>query len=174
MSGKRLDAGELYERHAPFVARFVVRLGARAAEVDDLVQEVFLTAHRRGGFVEGAARPTTWLAEIAVRVLSTHRRTQRRRPEQPDEALAAVASGESGPAERAAAGQLLERLNQALSELDLDKRAVFVLFELDGEPCDAIAAGLGVPLSTVYSRLHEARKELKAAFARLTKEPARG
>ena len=52
--------------------------------------------------------------------------------------------------------------------------AVFVLFELDGEPCDAIAAGLGVPLSTVYSRLHEARKELKAAFARLTKEPARG
>ena len=174
MSGKRLDAGELYERHAPFVARFVVRLGARAAEVDDLVQEVFLTAHRRGGFVEGAARPTTWLAEIAVRVLSTHRRTQRRRPEQPDEALAAVASGESGPAERAAAGQLLERLNQALAELDIDKRAVFVLFELDGEPCDAIAAGLGVPLSTVYSRLHEARKELKAAFARLTKEPARG
>ena len=124
--------------------------------------------------MEGAARPTTWLAEIAVRVLSTHRRTQRRRPEQPDEALAAVASGESGPAERAAAGQLLERLNQALAELDIDKRAVFVLFELDGEPCDAIAAGLGVPLSTVYSRLHEARKELKAAFARLTKEPARG
>jgi RNA polymerase sigma-70 factor (ECF subfamily) len=174
VSGEHLDAGELFERHAPFVARFLVRLGARAAEVDDLVQEVFLTAHRRGGFVEGAARPTTWLAEIAVRVLSTHRRTQRRHPEQPDQELAAVASGDAGPAERAAAGQLLERLNLALSSLDIDKRAVFVLFELDGESCDAIAAGLGVPLTTAYSRLHSARKELKAAFARLMKEPAGG
>ncbi len=171
MTEDHLDAGQLYVRHAVFVARFLARLGARGAEVDDLVQDVFLTAHRRGGFDPGPARATTWLAEIAVKVLSTHRRTKRRRPEAPEDDIGAVASAETDPAERAAAGQLVERLDEALQQLDMDKRAVFVLFELDAIPCSDIAEGLGVPLTTVYSRLHAARSELKTAFARLTKDP---
>ena len=56
---------------AAFVAAFVMRLGVTKEAVDDVVQEVFLTAHRLGGHTTGAAKPTTWLAEIALRIVST-------------------------------------------------------------------------------------------------------
>src|SRR5262249_31749926 len=71
-----LDAGTLFRRHGAFVAAFLLRLGIDRAELDDAVQEVFMTVHRRGGYRPGPARPTTWLAEIALRVLSNRRRTR--------------------------------------------------------------------------------------------------
>jgi RNA polymerase sigma-70 factor (ECF subfamily) len=164
-----IDAGSLFREHAAFVAGFLTRLGAARADLDDLVQEVFLVAHRRGGFVPGTARPTTWLAEISVRVVSTRRRTLRRRPEAHDEAaLQGAPSFVPDPARAAETAQALARVQRALEGIELDRRAVFVLFELEGESCDAIAAGLGLPLSTVYSRLHTARREFTAAYERLT------
>jgi RNA polymerase sigma-70 factor (ECF subfamily) len=42
-----------------------------------------------------------------------------------------------------------------------------VLFEIEGESCDDIAAGLGIPVGTVYSRLHAARRDFQKAFAKL-------
>src|SRR5688572_25660558 len=93
-----LTAEALFRAHAPFVAAFVLRLGAAEESVDDLVQEVFLTAHRRGGYQPGAAKPTTWLAEIALRVVSNHRRALRRRKVVADEdALAAAMSASATP-----------------------------------------------------------------------------
>ena len=47
-----------------------------------------------------------------------------------------------------------------------------MLFELEGESCDAIAAGLAIPVGTVHSRLHTARREFAAAFAQLARAPA--
>ena len=44
---------------------------------------------------------------------------------------------------------------------------VFILFELEGESCDSIAAGLGIPIGTVYSRLHKARKLFMEVHSRL-------
>ena len=154
----RIGAADLFRAHGAFVAGFLVRLGAARVDVDDLTQEVFLVAHRRGGYAPGAARPTTWLAEIAIRVLSTHRRTKRRRPEQPaSEALDATHHGGAAPDEHAASRNALARVQECLDGLDEEHRAVFVLFELEGEPCPAIAAALGLPVGTVYSRLHHAR-----------------
>jgi RNA polymerase sigma-70 factor (ECF subfamily) len=169
MSDGPIDAGTLFRDHARFVAGFLTRLGIAPRDIDDLVQEVFLVAHRRGGFAAGTARPTTWLAEISVRVASTRRRTLRRRPEQPDDAmLSAVPAGGQDPAEALETTQSLARVQRALDAIDLDKRAVFILFELEGESCDAIAAGLGVPISTVYSRLHAARLAFTAAYEKLS------
>lgn len=166
-----LDAATLFRDHAQFVARFLTRQGVMERDVDDLVQEVFLTAHRRGGFAPGPARPTTWLAEIAVRVASTARRTRRRRPEEPDDEAVGAVVGGADPARTAEARQSLDRVQRALDQLDDEKRAVFVLFELEGEGCDSIAAGLGVPTGTVYSRLHAARRAFREAYAALTAEP---
>lgn len=164
-----MDAEALYRSHAPFVAGFVARLGVAAADVQDIVQEVFLVAHRRGGYIAGAARPTTWLAEIAVRVVSTARRTRRRRPELPDDAeVLRAAAASSTPADAAETAETLAVVQRALEAVELDRRAIFVLFELEGESCDQIAAGLGLPISTVYSRLHTARQEFTKAFNRLT------
>ena len=85
-----LDAAKLFREHANFVANFVIRLGMRREEVDDIVQEVFLVAHRRGGFIPGVARPTTWLAEIALRVTSATRRRMRRSREDADVQLSLI------------------------------------------------------------------------------------
>ena len=162
-----LGAAELYRAHADFVVRFLARLGVEASDIDDLVQEVFMTAHRRGGFRTGDARPTTWLAAIATRVASTHRRTNRRRRTDPDSAAYRAAAPTPGPDEAAGSREALGLVQRALDSLDQDKRAVFVLFELEGQSCDAIADSFGVPTGTVYSRLHAARKQFRAAFEEL-------
>jgi RNA polymerase sigma-70 factor, ECF subfamily len=161
----KTSAEALFRAHAPFVVRLLTRLGVPPSHVDDLVQEVFLTAHRRGGFTPGAARPTTWLAEIALRVASTARRSRRRSRVTSDEnAVDAAVSEAPTPFDAASTRQALGRVERALDAMDLDRRAIFVLFELEGESCEAIAAGLGVPVGTVYSRLHAARRDFRKAY----------
>jgi RNA polymerase sigma-70 factor (ECF subfamily) len=163
-----IAAEELFRAHAAYVADFVARLGVPHRDVDDCVQEVFLVVHRRGGFVQTEARPTTYLAAIAVRVVSTHRRTQARRrlADAPAAIDEAPGTGPT-PEERAVTSRALARVEAALDALDLEKRAVFVLFEILEEPCDAIAQALGVPVGTVYSRLHAARAQFQRAYAAL-------
>jgi RNA polymerase sigma-70 factor, ECF subfamily len=168
VEGEHLDAEALFRAHADFVARFLLRLGANGQDVPDLVQEVFLVAHRRGGFTVGRAKPTTWLAEIAFRVSSDRRRkTQRKLEDANTEAVNLVPSQASSPGEAVEVRQALARVQAALDGLSPQKRAVFVLYELEGQNCDAIAAGLGVPVGTVYSRLHAARREFAATHSRL-------
>ncbi len=164
----------MFREYAAFVANFAARLGVSRAELDDVVQDVFLVAHRRGGFTPGPAKPTTWLAEIALRVVSSRRRRLRRSREEPDgDAIAAAEARRGSPGEQAEANESLRRVQQALDVLDEGKRAVFILFELEGESCEAIAAGLGIPIGTVYSRLHNARKQFMEAYARLVDAPVR-
>jgi RNA polymerase sigma-70 factor (ECF subfamily) len=56
---------------------------------------------------------------------------------------------------------------EALDAIDLDRRAVFVLYEIDGVTMDEIARSLGIPVNTAYSRLRVARGEFAAAVKRL-------
>jgi RNA polymerase sigma-70 factor (ECF subfamily) len=164
-----LDAEALFRAHAPFVAGFLVRLGVRQADLDDLMQEVFVVAHRRGGFVPGPARPTTWLARIAIRIAMAHRRTRTRHwGELDEEAVAAAADGDPSPQAQAEATESLTIVQQALESLDVERRALFVLFEIEEESCDEIAAGLGIPVGTVYSRLHAARRDFQKAYTKLS------
>jgi RNA polymerase sigma-70 factor, ECF subfamily len=163
----RLDAQALFRAHAVFVASFLQRIGAPAADVDDLVQEVFLVVHRKGGYVPGAGRPRTWLAAIALRVASTGRRTRGRRREQPGEDALLAVSSSATPEAELEAQRALARMQRALDGLDLEHRAAFVLYELDGESCEAIASAFGVPVGTIYSRLHHARRRFTSAYAAL-------
>ena len=168
VSATHLDGGALFRAHAAFVAGFLGRLGVEPPELDDAVQEVFLIAHRRGGFVVEGVQPTTWLAEIALRVASGMRRSRRRHA-----ALVAAAGAEGGgatPFEALAATESLARVQRALDTLSLEHRAVFILYEIEGAPCESIAAGMRIPIGTVYSRLHAARRGFQEAYARLTGE----
>ncbi len=167
---RALDAEELFRRHAPFVAKFLVRIGGRREDVADLVQEVFLIAHKLGGWAPGPAQPTTWLAEIAVRVASGERRRTTRREARVELDAVDVRDEAASPLDRAAASESLNRVERALAKLSMDQRAVFVLFELDGQSSEEIAAGLGIPVGTVYSRLHKARSEFKKAYDRVAAE----
>lgn len=168
--GSPLGAEALFRAHAGFVASFLRRIGIASADVDDLVQEVFLIAHRKGGFTVGSANPKGWLGAIARRVASTSRRSQRRRREDPATDLEGV-HGPSADAARVIEGRAaLCRVQQALDTLSLDDRAAFVLFELEGLSCEEIAAAFAIPIGTTYSRLHNARKRFVEAHARLERD----
>ena len=167
------SAAQLFRAHAKFIANFLHRLGTPLRELDDLVQEVFLVAHRRGGFIQdGRAKPTTWLAEVALRVASTHRRKNRRRHETPDQAkISLAATSAHCPAQSAENRESNTHIHAALEQLDEEKRAIFLLFELEGESCLAIAEVFQIPVGTVYSRLHSARKLFKDAYLQLSSPP---
>jgi RNA polymerase sigma-70 factor (ECF subfamily) len=167
----RIDASSLFRAHAPFVAGFLSRLGVDRADLDDAVQEVFLVVHRKGGYVEGTARPQTWLAEIALRVASQLRRTRRRRPPAVD--LPAEGEDPRTPFEALDAAESLGRVQQAIDALTLEQGAVFILYEIEGESCESIAAGLAIPIGTVYSRLHAARRSFLRTYERLAGDPLR-
>lgn len=167
MSDEPLSSAELFRRHAPFVAKFIVRMGAPRADLDDLMQEVFLIAHRAGGYQPGPAKPTTYLASIAFRLVHTERKKRRVRSfVESDDERVALAAGTGNPEETAAHRQQLAQLQRALNELDDDKRAVFVLAEIQGESVVSIAAGLGIPTDTAHSRLRAARKLFREAVER--------
>jgi RNA polymerase sigma-70 factor (ECF subfamily) len=167
----RVDAATLFRAHAKFVAAFLRRLGTPQADLDDRVQEVFLVVHRKGGYVPGAGQPRTWLAAIALRVASSGRRSTARRREAPEEIGGGTVSAVGrDPSDALEARRALVRVQQALDTLDLEHRAAFVLYELEGEGCSEIALSFGVPVGTIYSRLHHARRRFLESYAMLTQE----
>ncbi len=170
-SQQPIDAETLFRRHAAWIARYVTRLGFRGQDVDDLVQDVFLVAHRRGGYQPGAAKPTTWLAEIALRTSLARRRKAARVDVADPETLQEVPAVTASPAARAQSTQALSNVQRALDTLDLDKRSLFILFELEGESCDSLAAAFDVPVGTIYSRLHATRRAFMTAYAKITESP---
>lgn len=168
------SAAALYRAHAPFVANFLAKLGVPRQEVEDALQDVFLVAHRRGGFRPGAAKATTWLAEIGLRVASDRRRARGRRGSMPDTDHVERAGAETvTPEGSAELSESLAWVDRALAAIDLEHRAVFVLFELEGESCADIAAGLGIAVGTVHSRLHTARRVFRNHYERLLSARAR-
>ena len=162
------DSEALFRRYAPFVASFLHRLGTKPEEIDDLVQDVFLTVLKKGGYRPGAASTTTFLARIALEARLGKRRKDSRwlAARSSDAASAMVGNHFTDPGQALAAKQAARRLELALRSMDADHRAVFILFELHGESCESIAAGLEIKLGTVYSRLHAARRAFRAAAAR--------
>ncbi len=162
---------ELFAAHATFVAKFLWRMGAPDHEIEDLVQDVFLIAHSRGGFVERQAKATTWLAAIAFRVWSSERRRFRRHSELPnDSALAQAQSQGPSPAEALATAESLERIRAVLDGIDERARAILILVDFEGSSCVEVAEALGVPVGTVYSRLHSARRRFARAYEKIGKK----
>ena len=163
----RISVEVLFREHADYIGTFAHRLGVHRDDVHDLVQEVFLVAHRKGGYEQGAAHPRTWLCAIAVRLArKSHRQRSRRDPSDTDQVEESVGL-ERDPESQLQTQRALELAQRALDRLDLEHRAAFVLYEIEREPCESIALALDVPIGTVYSRLHHARRRFLAAHESL-------
>jgi len=156
----------MYEAHVDFVWRNLRRLGIPFSEADDKTQEVFVIAHRRfEDFVDRGHGPRAWLFQIALRVASDARRHRRRHPEEPDGGSAQERESIEPPQAHAVARrEALDQLDRALATIDVNRRAVLVLHEIEEMTAPEIAQTLGIPLNTVYSRLRVARMELEAAL----------
>lgn len=161
-SDAELDSAELFLTYAPFVTKLMLRFGAPRADLDDLVQEVFLIAHRAGGYVPGPAKPSTYLASIAIRLLHTERRKRKVRSFiQADEDQVIHAEGQGDPERRMEQRDELRQVDRVLSKIATGKRAVLIRSDVHGESVVSIAAGLGIKTDTAYSRLRAARLELQ-------------
>ncbi len=160
----RANFDDVFRTFAPFVWRTLRRLGVSEADVDDVCQEVFVVVHRKLPQFEGRSALRTWIYGICVRTASTYRRLSRHR-EVPTERIPDAAAGD-GPLEAAQRSQALVALDRALDALDDDKRAVFVLYEIEELTMAEVAQALGCPLQTAYSRLHAAREHVQGVLSR--------
>ena len=149
--------GAVVDRHAASLHRFVVRsTGGRDAE--DVVQTTFVRAMTLAStFDRGAPSARPWLFGIASRVILEHRRAFARL----SRALGRLASSEPPPARIETATSDVDR---ALARLTTAKRVVLVLAEVEGYGCEEIALMLDVPVGTVWTRLHHARREVRASL----------
>ena len=104
--------------------------------------------HKRLHTFDGSSALTTWLFGICLRVAAAHRRRAWFRREVPTDDVARRRRGARGRGARRGAQRRRARaaLDRVLDAMDLEKRAVFVMFELDELPSDEIAAILGVPV----------------------------
>lgn len=153
-----LTVEAIFREHAPYVWRVLRRMGVHEADAEDVCQEVFVVVHRRLGDFDGACAVRTWLYGICVRTASDYRKRPHRRRERPaGDALPEVGSdaAQEDDLERRRAR---DRLDAALESLDEAKRAVFVLYEIEGLSMAEVVLAIGCPLQTGYSRLHAARK----------------
>lgn len=153
---------EVFRAHVDFVFRVCRTMGVGNAEIDDVVQEVFLVVHRRlPDFAPGASlRP--WLFGIASGVVRNHRRGAIRRSRRL-ELIGRASAGVRAPDQhRIETAELLRRF---IDTLDEDQRMSIVLVEVEGMTPDEAATALGVRRNTLYSRLRLVREKLRRFLA---------
>lgn len=159
------DFRDLYRRHADFVWRSLRRLGVHENSLDDLTQEVFLIAFRELPHFEHRSRFTTWLYGIAYNLSRTFIRNAARFPSEPVTDALSEPSAPS-PQDALARREAVTTLYAVLDALEPQRRAVFVMAELEQLTAPEIAEITGAPLNTVYTRLRLARREFEGALAR--------
>ena len=167
MSNPQPDIKSLVKDQAQYVWRALRHLGVREADVEDACQDVFVVLHRRLADFRGDSSIRTFIYGICVRIASEHRRRAHVVREVSEANPATLAQPEQ-QFERAAHRESLECLGRILDQLDDDKRAVFVLYELEELTMMEVAKAVQCPIQTSYSRLHAARRLVTESAARFT------
>jgi len=160
---------ELYRAHAGRLYNLVFRMAGSADEAEDLLQEVFLHAHRKLASFRGDSSLGTWLYRLAVNHCLDFLRGRQAKMTRITDSL-----DEEGAAEPAAT---MPRVPTAVSRLDLERsiaklpegcRAAFVLHDVEGFEHNEVAKLLGVSEGTSKSQVHKARMKLRAMLSSVT------
>jgi RNA polymerase sigma-70 factor (ECF subfamily) len=154
--------GEIYDRHRDAVHRFVVRATAKPDDADDLVQNTFLTSARIASRFDGRESCRPWLIGIAARLLQEGAR-QRGTVARFLSRFGSRSSPSPNPESELEARSALEQVTATIARMTTAKRIVLLMVEVEGLSCSAVAAALEIPIGTVWTRLHAARRELRAA-----------
>lgn len=164
-----LDVRAVHASHGDFVWASLQRLGVRDAALEDLFQEVFLVVHERGASFEGRSRLSTWLYGICLRVVVAHRRRAWVRREKPTDNVPEPEPTPDPKAPDAALEQrqAQRRLTEVLDAMEPERRALFVMIVIEEIPTEEVAVLLDVPVGTVHSRMHAARKQFEDCVKRV-------
>lgn len=157
----------LFEGEFSYVIHALYRLGVRRPDLEDLTHEVFVTVHRVLPDYDTRRPLRPWLFGIALRIASDYRRRARHTREVQQEPLHDAVDGAPLADDQLAAEQARRLVVEALAALELDRRAVLVLHDIDGQSMPEIAHALAIPLNTGYSRLRLGREQFKAAVKRI-------
>jgi RNA polymerase sigma-70 factor (ECF subfamily) len=155
---------QVYRSHAPRLFGLICRLVGRL-DAEDLLQETFLSAHRKLGLFRGEAALGTWLFRLATNICIDHLRSRGGRWSQLTDGLDGDVEGT-----RTSAGPVLgaiDRLDleRAVAALPAGARLVFVLHDVEGFEHREIAEMLNVADGTSKSQLHRARVKLRTMLA---------
>jgi RNA polymerase sigma-70 factor, ECF subfamily len=164
------DLATLFRSHFDFVWRVARSLGVPSGALDDCVQDVFVTVHRRLSEFEGRSSLRTWIYAITYLTAQNHRRRGER--QRCDALLEEPLADAPGPAEYLESARAGRFVMQFLEGVSADKRDVFVLSVLEELSAPEVAEILGVKLNTVYSRLRLVRADFRAALERVAAREA--
>ncbi|HTM04660.1 MAG TPA: sigma-70 family RNA polymerase sigma factor [Vicinamibacterales bacterium] len=153
---------ELIDRYKNLVYGVILRTVADRSRADDLAQEVFLRVYRGLPSFRGDSSLSTWLFRIARNVCVETR--DRRLFEQSLDALASDHRPRVDPGahdQAFAAIELRDRLDRAMSQLPPAARFLVSAHYLGGQKYEDLARALDMPIGTVKTHLHRARRRLR-------------
>lgn len=146
----------LVRRYAPIMRAYARRILSGTADVDDVVQDAFITAWARLPELENPSKVKSWLMRITShKAIDSIRAT---RPQIGIDDLDSPAPAHASPPRMAEARAGVEALRDALGDLPRAQRECWVLREVGGASYDEIADELGLTASTVRGLLARARK----------------
>jgi RNA polymerase sigma-70 factor (ECF subfamily) len=168
VEGSTPEFREIFSREFSYVWHTLRRLGVREADRLDLTQEVFVTVHGALADYDPARPLRPWLFGIAYRIALRYRALVRHEREVLSDEIQAVDQGLAVD-ETLARKEREELVAAAIAKIDLVRRAVFIMCEIDGIPMPEVAHAFGISVNTGYSRLRAAREDFEAAARRLMK-----
>ena len=160
----------VYRAEFAFVVNSLRRLRVPPADLEDLTHDVFMTALRRRDSYDPARPIKPWLFGIAFRLASDFRnlvRHAREVPIGPGSEATEVVDGQRPADETASQRQDQRLVLDALDRIELSRRAVFIMHDIEDMAAPEIASALDIPLGTAYSRLRQARIEFSSAVRAL-------
>ena len=161
------DFSAVYRAEFPFVVNSLRRLGIHEDDLEDLTHEVFMTAMRRRETYDPQRPIRPWLFGIAFRVAADFKRLVRHSRELPLEQTAEAHDRGQSPDEAAVSNQNRQLVLEALARIELSRRGVFIMHDIEGIAVPEIAQALNIPVGTAYSRLRQARIEFADAVRAL-------
>lgn len=150
----------LMRRHNQRLYRAARSILRDEAEVEDALQEAYVSAFTHLDQFLGHARFSTWLTRIAVHE-ALRRSKRKRRFTSSEEVMNDIESPDAGPDQRAFHGELRQILEDSIDRVPDGYRTVFMLREVEGLSTADTAACLSIPEETVKTRLHRARQQLR-------------
>ena len=158
---------ELYRQHSGRLHSLAIRMLGNPADAEDLLQEIFLSAHRKLDGFRGEAALGTWLYRLAMNQILDHVRSRAARTGQMTDGLDdATVLADVGS--HRLADQAIDRLDleRAIGELPEGCRAAFVLHDVEGLEHREVSDVLGIAEGTSKSQVHKARLRLRALLTR--------
>jgi RNA polymerase sigma-70 factor (ECF subfamily) len=159
--GSTLAFEDVYRQHFDFACRSLCLLGVAPDALEDAAQDVFGIASRRLGEFAGNSSVKTWIFAIVQRVAANHRRSQRRKRTPLEPLLEATIDEAPSPEANAETAQSAALIQSFAESLDEGRRVLLVLGLIEGVPMRELAASLGIPLHTGYSRIRALRASLE-------------